>query len=149
MAKLVIKTENDTSTIDLTTNPEASLESQMEDALDKSTTIHNIIDNNQVIKDPGFLDLSQLSALSGVQPNTPGNFPLTASKISFSDSEKATLEAIIKKLASVCHTHGLSTSYTGSSPLYQDNCGYEANCTNHANNTNDHRSDNCNNGGQW
>ena len=76
-------------------------------------TINEIItvDNHSVtINDPGYVDLSSLTALKNVQPDQPGAYPIEALSVQFSADDKKNLENIIKKLVSVAHSHSESIS---------------------------------------
>lgn len=151
MAKLAIKINDEISTVELSKNASGSTMDTVEAANNQDSTIHNMIDENLEIKDPGFLDLSQISALSEVQPNAPGSYIIPAQPVTFSASEKATLEEIIKKLASVCHTHSMTESYTGSGADWTaaDTCSHRKQCSNNDNTTAGHNSDQCNDSSNW
>lgn len=76
-------------------------------------TINEIItvDNHSVtINDPGYVDLSSLTALKDAQPDQPGVYPIEALSVQFSADDKKNLENIIKKLVSVAHSHSKSVS---------------------------------------
>ena len=97
---------------------------------DKNTLneIISIEDQGITINDPGFVDLSSLTALKDIQPNQPGIlkdiqpnqpgiYPIAASSVQFSADDKKSLENIIKKLVSVAHDHTQKVSQVGSNEL--------------------------------
>lgn len=86
---------------------------------DKNTLneIISIEDQGITINDPGFVDLSSLTALKDIQPNQPGIYPIAASSVQFSAEDKKSLENIIKKLVSVAHDHTQIVSQVRSDEL--------------------------------
>lgn len=96
---------------------------------DKNTIneIISIEDQGITINDPGFVDLSSLTALKNIQPNQPGIYPIAASSVQFSADDKKSLENIIKKLVSVAHDHTQTVSQVGSNELV-GSCSNERLC---------------------
>lgn len=92
---------------------------------DKNTLneIISIEDQSITINDPGYVDLSSLTALKNVQPDQPGAYPIEALSVQFSADDKKSLENIIKKLVSVAHSHSESISRNTPDTL-------EVNCSN-------------------
>lgn len=103
----------------------------MDEAVSNSESLHEIIDDDLTIKDPGCIDLEQISALQNIQPNSDqGKYVIPVKAVSFSADDKKNLKAIIEKLASVCHTHTMETVSTSSSTLYSTGCTHERTCSN-------------------
>lgn len=86
---------------------------------DKNTLneIISIEDQSITINDPGFVDLSSLTALKDIQPDQPGIYPIAASSVQFSADDKKSLENIIKKLVSVAHDHAQKVSQVRNNEL--------------------------------
>ena len=131
------------------TESETQPTTAIEAAANDYPVIHNIIDNNKTIKDPGYLDLTQLTALKDVQPQAPGGYAIPTEKVEFTDAEKATLEACIKKLAEVAHRHTMSIDSSNTSQYCTNSCDNMVGCLNHANNSYSSHGDRCDDNGQW
>lgn len=121
----------------------------IEQAADDSAVLHNIIDEDLTIRDPGYLDLTQLTALKNVSPQAPGDFIIPAKAVTFSDTEKATLEACIKKLAEVSHQHTMQVTNSSTSTYCTHSCDNRVACLNHTNNSCSGHGDNCDDSGWW
>ena len=148
--KLVVKYDGNEEAINLEHNEnDVQPTTVMEQAANDSEVLHKIIDNDLTITDPGYLDLTQLTALKNVSPQTPGDYIIPAEKVEFSDAEKATLEACIKKLAEVSHQHNMQVTSSTSTPFCTNSCENMVGCRNHANNSYSKHGDNCDDSGWW
>lgn len=147
---LVVKYDGTEEAINLEHNEnEVQPATVIEQAADDSAVLHKIIDEDLTIKDPGYLDLTQLTALKNVSPQTPGDFIIPAEKVTFSDTEKATLEACIKKLAEVSHQHSMQVTSSSTSSYCTHSCDNRVDCRNHSNNSYGSHGDNCDDSGWW
>lgn len=146
---LVVEYDGKKEAINLEQNESAQPTTTIEAAASDYPVIHNIIDNNKTIKDPGYLDLTQLTALKDAQPQAPGSYVIPTEKVEFTDAEKATLEACIKKLAEVSHRHTMTATDTNTSQFCTNSCDNMVDCLNHANNSYNSHGDRCDDSSQW
>ncbi len=140
MAKIVIADTNDNIQNINIADPNAPAllpEETFNQLTEQEGPLREMIDiDGGTINDPGYVDLSGLSALKNVQPDTPGKFPNTSVAVTFTDAEKSNLQTLIAKLASVAHNHTISSSDSSGTIAYScDNvrCSW---CENHSNNGN-------------
>lgn len=90
--------------------------------------LNTIIDTEaQTINDPGFVDVSQLKSLS-FNTDSPGYFPVTARKVTFTAADKANLQTIIKKLADCAHQHSFQVSTIANEGIRQASCSNNRIC---------------------
>ena len=142
MAKLGIQQKNgdvqyinvvDPATAANNPTPEESF-SDLVDNQEKINQVITIDEDGGTINDHGYVDLSQMTALKDVNPLPPGAYPTASVQVYFTEEEKTNLQLLIKKLASVAHTHTLSANYSENTIPYD--C-YNMYCrTNCENNTN-------------
>lgn len=151
MAKLAVSKPDDTIQYINIADPNATTvlpEETFNNFMENEGTIKEILDvDGGTINDPGYVDLSGLTALKNVQPQKPGSFYHESVQVTFTDEEKANLQSLIAKLASVAHTHSVSSSESTDATYYScDNqrCTY---CVYHSDNSNN--SNNGDNGWYW
>ena len=124
-------------------------EESFNNLVDNQDKITEIIDvEAETINDSGYVDLSQLSALKNVNPDTPGEFIHTSKAVTFTEDEKTNLQLLIKKLAEVAHTHDITDNDLSSSNVSYD-CSNQKCIYCSQNSNNQHNTNNGDNGWYW